>query len=47
MEHIPNELICSLVTAVISAIVRALEKRKLKKKGLLFDTPPVMNGKQE
>jgi len=44
MEHLPNEIICTLVTAIVSAIVRAIEKRKLKKKGLLFDTPPSANG---
>ena len=45
--EIPNELICSLVTAVISGIVRLIEKRRLKKKGLLFDVPPNMNGEHK
>jgi len=32
-----NELICSLATMIVSAIIRAIEKRRLRKKGLLVD----------
>jgi hypothetical protein len=32
-----SELITSLVTIIVGAIIRAIEKRKLKKKGLLTE----------
>lgn len=32
-----SELITSLVTIIIGAIIRAIEKRKLRKKGVLLD----------
>ena len=33
-----SELICTVVTIITSAIIRAIEKRRLRKKGLLNDT---------
>lgn len=32
-----NEIICTIVTMVVSAIIRAIEKRRLKKQGKLND----------
>lgn len=39
MNQIQNnsELITSLVTIIVGAIIRAIEKKRLKKKGLLTD----------
>jgi len=31
-----SELICTLVTIITGAIIRAIEKRRLKKKGMLI-----------
>jgi len=47
MDEIIQKLITAAVTAIGAAIYRAYEKRKLKKKGLLFDSPPNMNGADE
>jgi hypothetical protein len=40
-----EKIITTIVCSIIGFIVRAIEKKRLKKKGLLFDTPPNMNGK--
>jgi hypothetical protein len=39
MEHLNNnsEAICTIVTMIIAAIIRRIEKRKLKKAGKLND----------
>ena len=37
-----SELIASIVTAVVCGIIRAVEKRKLKKCGKLKDTPDTL-----
>jgi hypothetical protein len=34
--HNNSELICTVVTIITGAIIRAIEKRRLKKKGLLI-----------
>jgi len=35
--HNNSELICTVVTIITGAIIRAIEKRRLKKKGLLIN----------
>jgi hypothetical protein len=35
--HNNSEVICTIVTMIVAAIVRAIEKRKLKKAGKLND----------
>ena len=35
--HNNSEVICTLVTIIVGAIIRAIEKRKLKKNGKLTD----------
>lgn len=35
--HNNSEIICTLVTIIVGAIIRAIEKRKLKKSGKLTD----------
>lgn len=39
MEHVNNnsEIICTLVTMIVAAIIRRIEKRKLKKAGKLAE----------
>jgi hypothetical protein len=32
-----NEIICTIVTMLVGAIIRAIEKRRLKKQGKLSD----------
>jgi hypothetical protein len=34
--HNNSELICTVITIITGAIIRAIEKRRLKKKGLLI-----------
>lgn len=34
--HNNSELICTVVTIITGAIIRAIEKRRLKKKGMLI-----------
>lgn len=42
-----EKLITSIVCALAGVIIRAIEKRRLRKKGLLFDVPPNMNGEHK